>query len=104
MSGLRTEGIVTEDRAIGAVLRHPLRLKIVVGIGSSEASPKELADRLGEPLGNVSYHVRELLYAGVLQKAGTRQVRGAVQHFYRCDTEAVVAGLRAVARRVEANV
>jgi DNA-binding MarR family transcriptional regulator len=47
-----------------------------------KASPSELSERMGEKLGNLSYHVRQLHAAGFLARAGTRPVRGAVEHFY----------------------
>jgi len=46
-------------------------------------SPKMLADRLGLSIGDVAYHVKVLLEAGVLRRAGHRQRRGATENFYR---------------------
>ena len=48
-------------------------------------SPKELVDvvRPTVTLGTLSHHTRELRAAGLLTGAGTRPVRGAIQHFYR---------------------
>jgi DNA-binding MarR family transcriptional regulator len=46
-------------------------------------SPSELAGELGAKLGDVSYHVRELHKLGLLQRAGQRRKRGAVEHYYR---------------------
>lgn len=45
-------------------------------------SPKRLADASGVALGTVSYHVRELHAVGLLTRVGSRQVRGATEHFY----------------------
>jgi DNA-binding transcriptional regulator GbsR (MarR family) len=47
----------------------------------------ELAAELGEPLGNVSYHVRQLHADGLLQRAGQRTVRGARQRYYRAGAQ-----------------
>jgi hypothetical protein len=47
------------------------------------ASPSELADALGEPLGNVSYHVRILRELDCLELVRTEPRRGALEHFYR---------------------
>jgi DNA-binding transcriptional ArsR family regulator len=52
-------------------------------MGDGETSPSDLAEVLGRPLSNVSYHVRVLLNCGVLELVRTRQVRGSMQHFYR---------------------
>jgi hypothetical protein len=47
-----------------------------------EASPIELAKEMGEPLPNVSHHVRALHKLGALALVRERQVRGAVEHTY----------------------
>lgn len=47
------------------------------------ASPKEVAAKVGEPIGKVSYHVRELHRAGLIELVETRRRRGATEHFYR---------------------
>lgn len=63
-------------------LGHVLKVRVLRELSAGKASPSELAERMGEKLGNVSYHVRQLHQAGFLGKAGTRPVRGAVEHFY----------------------
>jgi DNA-binding MarR family transcriptional regulator len=65
---------------------HPLRVSIleVIGLdGGRTLSPKDLSVELWASLGNVNYHVTELVKAGLLQLHSERQVRGAVEHFYR---------------------
>jgi DNA-binding transcriptional ArsR family regulator len=65
---------------------HPLQLRILesrVRDPARRFSPGELASEWGEPLGNVSYHVRKLRDHGLLEEAGTEPVRGTVQHYYR---------------------
>jgi predicted transcriptional regulator len=65
---------------------HPLQVAILERAAASpdeKVSPIELAQELGVPLGNASYHVRVLHTQGFLVKAGTRARRGAVQHYYR---------------------
>jgi hypothetical protein len=47
------------------------------------ASPSDLAAELGEPIGNVSYHTRILARLGCVELVKTKQVRGAVEHYYR---------------------
>lgn len=46
-------------------------------------SPVQVQPHVGIPLGNVSYHVRLLADAGLLEPAGTRPRRGALEHFYK---------------------
>jgi hypothetical protein len=45
-------------------------------------SPNSLYVALGEPLGNVSYHVRQLKKVGLIQLIATKQRRGALEHYY----------------------
>ena len=63
---------------------HPLRLRILDTIEQCGgiASPKQIAEVLDEPLGNVSYHVKTLLEFGWLDLVKTEPRRGAVEHFY----------------------
>jgi DNA-binding transcriptional ArsR family regulator len=62
---------------------HPLRAHALSVMIEEPVSPKQLAERLGEPIGKVSYHVRELRRAGLIELVETRKRRGATQHFYR---------------------
>ena len=74
---------------------HPLKLRILALMtrpppprapaqGSPEPgwSPNRLYVAVGEPLANVSYHVRQLQKAGLIQLIATRQRRGALEHYY----------------------
>ncbi len=47
------------------------------------ASAKEIAEEPGENVGFVSYHVRQLLSLGCIERVCERRVRGAVETFYR---------------------
>lgn len=65
---------------------HPLRISIleVLSIdGGRTLSPSDLSRELQIPLSNTNYHVTELAKAGLIELTGTRQVRGATEHFYR---------------------
>ena len=72
---------VTDAHIIKA-MGHPLRMRILEAFNSGERSPRELATELGEPLGNVSYHVRMLVDLGLLELVRTTQKRGALEHHY----------------------
>ena len=74
---------------------HPLKLRILalmaeppppraIGTGSPEPSwsPNNLYVALDEPLGNVSYHVRQLEKAGLIELVAVKQRRGALEHYY----------------------
>ena len=70
---------------------HPLRARALMILGARVASPKEIAEELGEPLGKISYHVRELRDAGLIELIDTDGRRGGVQHFYRATALPVVS-------------
>ncbi len=70
-------------------LGHPTRRQILREMdGGPPASPREMTDRLGEALSNVSYHFRVLADTGVLELVSTRPVRGSTQHFYGMSIDA----------------
>jgi DNA-binding transcriptional ArsR family regulator len=75
---------VTDQKYVKA-MAHPLRLRILGALEHRTASPSELADELGAPLGNVSYHVRQLHGLGLLKLVKETPRRGAVEHYYRLD-------------------
>jgi DNA-binding transcriptional ArsR family regulator len=64
-------------------LAHPLRQRILMELNRRVASPSELAEEIGEPLGNVSYHVRMLVDLGCIELVSTTPRRGALEHHYR---------------------
>jgi predicted ArsR family transcriptional regulator len=65
---------------------HPLRVSIleVLSIdGGRMLSPKDLSLELQAPLSTVNYHVTELRHSNLVKVVDERQVRGAIEHFYR---------------------
>jgi DNA-binding transcriptional ArsR family regulator len=75
---------VTDPRFVKA-LAHPLRVRIMSVLQERTASPSEIAAELGEPIGNVAYHVRQLADLGVVKLTRETQVRGAIEHHYEMD-------------------
>ena len=73
------------DQKYVKAMAHPLRLSILGALEHRTASPSELADELGAPLGNVSYHVRQLHGLGLLKLVKETPRRGAVEHYYRLE-------------------
>src|SRR5215212_7516565 len=71
-------------------MAHPLRRRILRWMvdNGGDVSPRELADSLDQPLSRLSYHVKILAKCGAIEPAGTKQVRGSTQHFYRPVVEA----------------
>src|SRR3954464_11171991 len=72
-----------DDPRLVKALAHPIRTKILGILEHRTASPKEVARELGVPVENVSYHFRTLREYGFIRLERKRQVRGAVEHYYR---------------------
>jgi DNA-binding transcriptional ArsR family regulator len=77
---IRPEGL---DPRIVKALSHPLRHRLLVRLNEGEASPVQMARELGEPVGNVSFHVRTLAAVGAIELVRTVPRRGALEHVYR---------------------
>ena len=78
------------DTTLAAILAHPLRCRILTILDTRVASPKQMSDELGVPVGNVSYHARCLAELGAIEMVETRPRRGATEHFYRAISRPVV--------------
>lgn len=72
---------VTDPRVVKAYA-HPLRVRILEFLEGRIASPSEMATALGEPLSNISYHVRQLAGLGLVDLVRETRRRGAVEHHY----------------------
>jgi DNA-binding transcriptional ArsR family regulator len=79
------EGITQQ---LAKALAHPLRVRILASLNKGISSPNQLSQELGEPLGNVSYHVKTLLEFDCIELVKTEPRRGAVEHFYRATERA----------------
>lgn len=79
------EGITQQ---LAKALAHPLRVRILSSLHNGISSPNQLSQELGEPLGNVSYHVKTLLEYDCVELVKTEPRRGAVEHFYRATERA----------------
>jgi DNA-binding transcriptional ArsR family regulator len=74
----------SQDEALLAALRHPLRRRILRAMADGEpTSPRELSTALNHSLANVSYHVRVLAHLSAVTLVETKPARGSEQHFYR---------------------
>lgn len=65
------------------VVAHPLRLQLLSLLTGSAMSAAEAARHLGQTQANVSYHLRKLHTAGLLEVAGHEVVRGGRATRYR---------------------
>lgn len=83
------------DAQIARVLGHPLRPRILdILTTRGEASPNEIAEELGVPLGTLSYHTRLLRDYGWIELVREVPRRGAVEHFYRAVVKPLVDDAR----------
>jgi DNA-binding transcriptional ArsR family regulator len=77
----KKDGLV--DPRVAKALSHPLRAHVLTILNERVSSPNQMAEELGEPLGNVSYHVKALVELQCIELVSTTPRRGAVEHFYR---------------------
>ncbi|MGN6174613.1 MAG: ArsR/SmtB family transcription factor [Streptosporangiaceae bacterium] len=93
-------------RALG----HPMRHRLLLALGQSEATISQLAAALGSNKGNVAHHLKVLTAAGLVRTAGTRQVRGGTERYYRRsasrleydDADTTAVAFRAIAEEIAA--
>jgi len=64
-------------------LGHPMRHRLLFALGQGEATISQLAAALGSNKGNIAHHLKVLTDAGLAEPAGTRQVRGGTEQYYR---------------------
>ena len=91
-------------------LGHPMRHRLLLALGQGEATISQLAAALGSNKGNIAHHLKVLTDAGLASPAGTRQVRGGTERYYRrsarrleYDDEATTAvAFRALAAEIAA--
>jgi DNA-binding transcriptional ArsR family regulator len=68
---------------VAKAFTHPLRGHVWVTLCErGEASPKEIAEEVGIPVSEVSYHFRELKKRRLIRLVRTEQRRGFAEHFY----------------------
>lgn len=79
-AGIRKTGDKPVDMA--KALTHPLRRKILETLVDETSSPSKLAVKFGAPLGDVSYHVRQLRALGLIRMRRQVPVRGSFESFY----------------------
>ncbi|MFJ3788504.1 ArsR/SmtB family transcription factor [Kitasatospora sp. NPDC090091] len=68
-------------------LAHPMRQRLLFALSARPSTISRLAAQLGANKGSVFHHLRVLCEAGLVQDAGTRQVRGGTEKYYRRSAE-----------------
>lgn len=79
----RRAGAEPIDPKLVKAIAHPVRHSLLMALNEGVASPSELAQELGEPIGKVAYHVRILLDLGAIELVREERRRGAIEHYYR---------------------
>ena len=64
-----------------------MRHRLLFALGQGEATISQLAATLGSNKGNIAHHLKILTSAGLVRLAGTRQVRGGTEQYYRRASE-----------------
>jgi hypothetical protein len=88
-SGNRVNGVTTlssseqsTEKRLERARAHPVRARALAILQAEVASPKQLADELGAPLGIVAYHVRVLASLNLIRLVDVTQRRGSLEHRY----------------------
>jgi DNA-binding transcriptional ArsR family regulator len=71
------------EQIVAKAFAHPLRVRILIMLNERVASPNLLSQELDQSLNLVAYHVRVLEKYQCVELVGTKQRRGATEHFYR---------------------
>ncbi|HEX2135236.1 MAG TPA: helix-turn-helix domain-containing protein [Microvirga sp.] len=100
-----TSAIDITDPKLAKAYAHPLRVHILGLLDNRVASPRQIADELGTPLSNTSYHVRQLVSLGLVELVGRTARRGAIEHHYTAKVRPTItdegwAQLPAIVKRV----
>jgi DNA-binding transcriptional ArsR family regulator len=86
-SNSQSQGSLADSQVtLFKALSNPLRYQVMMILGEREASPKELAEALGEGFHKTWEHVRLLEGWGLIELVDTDRRRGGTQHFYRAKT------------------
>jgi DNA-binding transcriptional ArsR family regulator len=78
---------------------HPIRLQIMSLLTGAPLTAAEVARELGLTHANASYHLRNLLAAGLIVPAGEERIRGGIAKRYRYDAAHDLAQETARGRR-----
>jgi DNA-binding transcriptional ArsR family regulator len=66
-------------------MTHPTRIRTLRVLTEREATPREIAAEIDEPLNNVAYHIRVLKKLGCIELVRVNQTRGGrvAEHVYK---------------------
>src|SRR5215207_11037796 len=93
------EGGGASGRAALRAMAHPIRLRIMSLLTGAPMTAAEVARELGLTHANASYHLRQLLAAGMIVPAGEERIRGGIAKRYRYDSSVDVPPDEALGQR-----
>lgn len=76
------EVLDTTDPQQLKALAHPLRNRIIFGLGAEGATVSQLAKSLSTNKGNVAHHLAVLERSGLVRRGERRQVRGGTEQYF----------------------
>jgi DNA-binding transcriptional ArsR family regulator len=73
-----------------AAMSHPTRFHAMTTLVEEAATPAQIAEKIGEPLNNVTYHIKVLTELGCVELVRVQPARGGrvVEHLYRATQRA----------------
>lgn len=71
------------DRRLIKALGHPVREHILAVLNERIASASEIGEEMGADVSSFYHHIEELEKLGCIERVGSRQRRGATEHFFR---------------------
>lgn len=71
------------EEVVGYAVSHRTRVHILIVLNEGTYTAAQIAEIIGEPLNNVSNHIRELLDAGSIEVATVKPKGNLLQHYYR---------------------
>lgn len=71
------------EEVVAYAVGHRIRVHVLIVLNEGTYTAAQIAEIIGEPLNNVSNHIRELLDAGSIELAKTVPKRNVLQHYYR---------------------
>ncbi len=71
------------DHRLVQALGHPVREHILAVLNERIASGSEIGVELGADVSSFYHHIEELERLGCIERVGTKQRRGASEHFFR---------------------
>ena len=71
------------DRRLIKAIGHPVREHILAVLNERTASAREISDELGADVSSFYHHMEELENLECIERVGTKQKRGAKEHFFK---------------------